>query len=530
MSKKNTPDLPDASRRSFVGGTLGAAASLGAATLLGAAASAQAQPPPGAGGPPPGAGGPPPSTGPATFAAEIDVRDCEVEGTIPADLNGAFYRVGPDAQYPLAPGNIPFDGEGHVSMFRIKNGRVDYKTRFVKNERWTAQDKARKLLFPMYRNPFVNEPEAEGLSRSTANTHIINHRNMLLCLKEDSPPSAIDLLTLDIIDPVYTFDGQLNSKTFTAHPKVDSLTGNIVAFGYESEGHGSNVVTAFEITPGGKKVWEAKVQVPYVGMLHDFAVTQNYIVLYVIPLAIDHEQMARGGIHWSWDNSKGTYFGAFRRDGNGSDIRWFEGPTRSATHVMGAFDDKDRIYVDVEMSLSNPFPFMPMRDGSNWDPMKGTSHITRLSANMKGKNASGYEMEQLSPWTGALPRQDDRYNTQPYRYGFLGTRDINAADPRQAYGGYVRFDHSTGKQTFWNAGPGASLAECCFAPRSADAPEGDGYLMGVVNRQNEGGRGDLVILDAMHLEDGPVAVVKLPVRAIGQIHGWWVPEAQLPVA
>ena len=31
---------------------------------------------------------------------------------------------------------------------------------------------------------------------------------------------------------------------------------------------------------------------------------------------------------------------------------------------------------------------------------------------------------------------------------------------------YVRFDHATGKQDFWDAGPGASLAECCFPPKS----------------------------------------------------------------
>jgi carotenoid cleavage dioxygenase len=198
--------------------------------------------------------------------------------------------------------------------------------------------------------------------------------------------------------------------------------------------------------------------------------------------------------------------------------------------MMGAWDDDGRIYVDVEMSEGNPFPFMPMLDGSNWNPATGTSYITRLSANMNSRRPGGYEIERLAPWTGALPRQDDRYNTMPYRYGFLGTRDINAADPRQANAGYVRFDHATSKQDFWNAGPGASLAECCFAPKSADAAEGEGYLMGVVTRQNEGGRGDLVILDAQRLADGPVAVVKLPVRAVGQIHGWWVPEAQMPVA
>jgi carotenoid cleavage dioxygenase len=87
------------------------------------------------------------------YRLEADVRDCEIDGTLPPDLRGAFYRVGPDPQYPLAPGNIPFDGEGHVSMFRIKDGRVDYRSRYVRNDRYVAQDSARRSLFPMYRNP-----------------------------------------------------------------------------------------------------------------------------------------------------------------------------------------------------------------------------------------------------------------------------------------------------------------------------------------------------------------------------------------
>ncbi len=181
-------------------------------------------------------------------------------------------------------------------MFRIKNGRVDYKSRMVKNERWLANDKARRQLFPVYRNPSMDDPSAKGLSRSTANTHIMNHKEYLLSLKEDSPPSALDLLTLETIVPSYTFDGQLPSKTFTAHPKIDSMTGNLVAFGYEAEGFGSKTVSMFEITPQGKIIWNAKIQVPYVGMLHDFAVTEKHIVFYVIPLAIDEKQMA-GGRH-----------------------------------------------------------------------------------------------------------------------------------------------------------------------------------------------------------------------------------------
>jgi len=47
----------------------------------------------------------------APLRAEAEVRDCQIEGKLPADLSGGFYAVGPDPQYPLAPGNILFDGE-----------------------------------------------------------------------------------------------------------------------------------------------------------------------------------------------------------------------------------------------------------------------------------------------------------------------------------------------------------------------------------------------------------------------------------
>jgi carotenoid cleavage dioxygenase len=526
-------------RRQFTGGALGAAAGAGA-TLMAAAASAQQAPPPG--GPPgvaPGAPrgtdiadryAPPPARGPQLFRVEMDIEDCEVEGKIPADLNGAFYRVGPDAQYPLHAGNIPFDGEGHVSMFRFENGRVNFKSRFVRNERYIAQEKAGKILFPMYRNPYLDDPSVKGKVRGTHNTHIIHHNGKLLALKEDSPPAAMDLNTLATLDPVYTFNGQLQSKTFTAHPKTDSRSGNLLAFGYEAKGFNTTDVNVFEYTPAGKKVWDAWVNVPYVGMLHDFQVTEHFVVLYVIPLAFDEKQIKNGGIHWSWYSGQPTYFGYFRRGGDGKDIKWIKGPERSATHMMGGFDDGKKLYVDVEMSLSNPFPFMPMRDGSKWDPVRGASHITRLSADVSQKNPTDYGIETLYPnHIGALPRQDDRYNTVPYRIGFLPCPDPDPKDPsKRPASCYARFDHQNRSAKLYRAPEGASLAEACFAPKSKNAPEGSGYLMGVASYANQNGRCDLVVLDAEHIEDGPIATVKLPTRIVGQIHGWWVPGEAIP--
>jgi len=516
----------DMDRRRFMTGAVGATAGLVAVGTAVRAAEPMVGAPPGAGlGPPPGA------DGPRLFRVEMDINDCEVEGKIPMDLSGGFYRTGPDAQYPLATGNIPFDGEGHVSLFRIKDGKVSFKSRFVRNERYVAQEKAGKILFPMYRNPFLDDPSVKGKSRGTHNTHIIHHNGRLLALKEDSPPAAMDLNTLDTLDPVYTFDGQLpRTQPFTAHPKLDSRTGNLVAFGYEAAGFGSDAVNVFEIDTSGKKIWDATVKVPYVGMLHDFAVTDRYIVLYAIPLQMDPEQMKRGGIHWSWASGQPTFFGYFRRGGDGKDIQWIQGPERSATHVMGCFDDGKKLIVDVEMSQYNPFPFMPMRDGSRWDPVKGASRITRLSADVSKKKPKDYGIETLYPYhLGALPRQDDRYNTVPYKIGFLPCPDPNPADPnKRASSCYARFDHSSKQVQLYKAGEGVTLAEACFAPKSKTSREGEGYLMGVASHERQGGRADLVILDAEHIDQGPIATVRLPTRIAGQIHGWWAPESEIP--
>jgi carotenoid cleavage dioxygenase-like enzyme len=464
----------------------------------------------------------------ATYApqrAEVDVRDCPVEGKLPPSLSGGFYAVGPDPQYPLAPGNIAFDGEGHIRLFRIRNGRVDYRSRYVRTERYLAQDAAGKNLMPMYRNPSLDDPSVRRLSRSTANTHVIHHRNLILALKEDSAPTALDLNTLETLAPVYTFDGQLpRDQPFTAHPKICSSSGNMVAFGYEARGFGSDIIAVFEIDETGKKIWGAEVQMPYVSSVHDFAVTENHIAFFITPLAIDHEQMRRGGIHWSWDKDRKTYFGFMRRHGDGTDLKWIEGPARGGSHTLGAFEDNGKLYFDREITAGNPYPVIPNKDGSAYDAHAGTSYLHRLTVNLNGRN-NGYEIERMYPLIAPLPRQDDRYNSVPYRYGFMGCPD--PADPvRWKAACYARVDHQTRSHQLWKAPDTVSLGEPLFAPKSANAAEGEGYVLGVAWHLDQNLRADLLILDAEHIADGPIATVHLPTQASPQIHGWWVREDQ----
>jgi carotenoid cleavage dioxygenase len=195
---------------------------------------------------------------------------------------------------------------------------------------------------------------------------------------------------------------------------------------------------------------------------------------------------------------------------------------------MGAFDDGKRVVIDVEMSQSNPFPFMPMHGGGRWDPVKGSSQITRLSADLSATTPKDYQIELLYPeYTGALPRQDDRYNTAHYRYGYLSCGYTDTKRGGRGTG-VVRFDLQSRTSQFWRAPAGMALSEICHAPKNRTAAEGVGYVMAVATYAAENGRADLVILDAERVEAGPVATVKLPTRIAGQVHGWWVPADQIP--
>lgn len=455
---------------------------------------------------------------------EMDLRDCEVEGDFPTDLDGVFYRVGPDPQYPKPEqykGDIPFDGEGHVSMFRIKGGHVDYRTRYAKNARYMAQAEARRSLFGMYRNPLTDDPSVEGLNRGTANTQLFLHHGKLLVFKEDSPPVYMDPLTLETIDPEYTFGGKLESKTHTAHPKIDPLTGEFVSFGYEAGGFLSKDVNVFSADREGNITWSVTVEAPYAGMQHDFCVTRDYIVLYLVNMVADENRIQAGGVHFSYDSTAPCYMGVLRRGGDGKDVRWFTGPNLFCTHVMGGWNEGEKITVDMDGGEGNQFPFFPSLH-EPWDPVKGTGYIRRFTVDLSSRSNNRFQAETIFPeLTGVLSRQDDRFHTLPYRYGFLQVTGPN--------GGWGVVDHATGTSKVLSV-PGYSLSEMCFVPRKKDAEEGDGYLIGLGSSMADAGRSDLILFDLQDADGGPRARVKMPYRCVGQVHGFWADASDIPGA
>ena len=104
----------------------------------------------------------------------------------------------------------PFNGDGMVTAFRIKDGHCDMQMKYVMTHRLKAERAARRGLFGDYRNAFTDDASVKGIQRTVSNTNVVPHNGMLLAMKEDGPPYAMDPLTLETRQ-LWDWNGQMTA-------------------------------------------------------------------------------------------------------------------------------------------------------------------------------------------------------------------------------------------------------------------------------------------------------------------------------
>jgi carotenoid cleavage dioxygenase len=460
-----------------------------------------------------------------------------LDGAIPADLDGAFYRVCPDPQFPpIGEDDIWFNGDGMITSFAFKDGNASLNQRWARTQKFALEEEAGRALFGAYRNPLTDDPQVAGKIRGTANTNVVLHGGKLLALKEDSPPVVMDPRTLETTDPVYDFGGKLGSQTFTAHPKIDPRTGEMLAFGYAAKGLLTRDVAFYVISPEGEIVRETWFEIPYYCMMHDFGITDDYVVFHVVPITSNWQRLENRLPHFGFDRNRPIHLGVLPRDGSAEDIRWFSAPNCFASHVMNAHNVGAKVHFDTPMAAGNMFPFFPDIEGAAFEPEKSASRMTRWTVDMLG-NSDDIEMTQLSDLVGEFPRIDDRYAGRPYRHGYLLVQDfekpVDLPGGRSASGMMMntlaRIDLQTGeKDTYW-IGPVSSFQEPAFIPRPGSTEEGDGYLVVLENRLAEMAS-RLLLFDGLDIAKGPIATIGLPFRIRPGLHGNWYTNEQIEAA
>ena len=447
-----------------------------------------------------------------TFRFEAEIYDCEVVGEVPRELNGSMYRCGGDTAYPTMQGDNLNNGDGVMAAFHFEDGYVDFIQRYVKTERFLLERKNRRRLFGAYRNPYADDPITSGSDRdNTGNTTAFVHHGKLFALREDSIPYELDTVTLETLGVARFGRQPLRSKTMTAHPKIDPVTGEWWSYGQFSQKRLEGEMSLHVIDKDGNVIREEEFTLPYPGMTHDWAVTREHLIFHILPYTVDVARVKAGGDFYAFDVDKPPMFGVMPRSGTTADIRWFEAPGAGVAHFMNAFTQGGTVHVDAPTHDGHFFTFFPETHGRpaefkpgvfsrfSFDPASGEMGIRPLS----------------NALAGGMPEVDDRFAMLPYRYGFSSSR-----------GGLVRYDVETGgRQEHTIEG---SAQEPVFVPRTPDAPEGDGFLLAVVTRPDN--RADLLILDAMDIEAEPLATVRLPFSQPWLFHGCWrdAPAARLP--
>lgn len=438
-----------------------------------------------------------------------DDFELTVEGTLPPGLSGVLYRNGPNPQYEPRDGNYHwFVGDGMIHAFTVGEGKVRYRNRWVRTPKWEAEHAAGHALFGSWGNPMTTDPSVLGVvDTAVANTNIVHHAGRLMALVESSKP--FELVERDL-DPrgFVDFGGKV-----TAHPKTDPKTGEMVFFAYADDPMPlSSKVSWGVVDADGKLARRETFEAPYCSMIHDFAVTDHYMLIPVLPLSGSLQRAISGGPVFAWDPALPSQMAVMRRDQGVASLRWLPAPAGYVFHVMNAYEDGGAIVVDVMRYAAAPL--FPNADGTRGE--NAAAYLVRWTFDLAAETVTETPLDDLA---GEFPRFDERYAGQAYRHGWFAGQTGKPGDFRT--NAIAHIDVVTGVRSTWAAPAGDAVSEPIFTPASDDAPEGVGWLTAVVYRGQEG-VSEFVVFDAQNVAAGPIATARLPRRVPFGFHGNWV--------
>ncbi|MBN8817459.1 MAG: carotenoid oxygenase family protein [Sphingomonas sp.] len=467
---------------------------------------------------------------------EWAARNLEVVGTIPKEIEGAFFRAVPDpAHPPKYDDDIVLSGDGMIAKCEIVGGAVDYAIRYVGTERYKLEKDARRALFGRYRNPYTDDPEVIGKGRTVANTTPVWHAGRLFMTKEDGLAYEIDPKTLETLGR-WDFYGSLKSQTFTAHPRIDPDTGEMFFFGYEAGGLCSTKVAYGIADKDGRLISEQWFDQPYCSTIHDFALTKEYAIFPIFPTTADLDRLKAGGAHWAHQQDLDSWVGIMPRYGKVEDMRWFRGRAGiSAFHLVNAFDNGDLVHLDVCLSDTNAFAFMREAGGVQRDQRNIGGGLTRWTFDMS-KADDTFEERVVGP-PGDMPCLRDVDQGRPYRAAWYlsmnpqGGPSLAGGPVGAAFNALLRLEPGNGRIDMLGLDPSLAVNEPVHVPSHRDDHEG--WLLTMVDRQigESAFHSELWIIEAGDVAAGPIARVPMPMpmpmpmRA--QVHGAWVSAQDL---
>jgi carotenoid cleavage dioxygenase len=181
-------------------------------------------------------------------------------GSLPADLQGMYIRNGPNPQFELLGKPYHwFDGDGMIHGVVCNggsgSGTAVYSNKWIQTRRFQRDAKLGadgycgeigEQIMDGVNQAFGQPRDMKAVENAAlrktdptdqqrlgkANTALVQHSGRFFALEEGDAPYQVQLPEMTTVGK-HTFNGQLRHN-FTAHPKVDPVTKEMIFFGYHS--------------------------------------------------------------------------------------------------------------------------------------------------------------------------------------------------------------------------------------------------------------------------------------------------------
>ncbi|KAM3615720.1 uncharacterized protein V6R79_006663 [Siganus canaliculatus] len=499
-----------------------------------------------------------------------------ITGRIPGWIDGSFLRNGPGKfEIGNQKFNHWFDGMALLHQFKISQGHVTYKSRFLASDSYQGNKEHNRITVSEFGTVTMPDPCKNFFQRflsrfempkptDNANVSFVTYKGDYYVSTETNVMHRVDPDTLETTKKVdWSKFIAVNGATAHPHTEADGTTYNM-GNSYTPKGAFYNIIRVPAIKEKSEDTLEGATVLCSIpsedktkpSYYHSFAMSENYVVFIEQPIRMDLLKIVTGKLTkksisngFSWEPKRNTIFHLIHKQtGKVTSIKYISKPL-STFHQINAYEENGFLIMDMCASddgqaITNYNIQNLRKSGEALDEVYNT--LCRvfprrfvLPLNVDDNTPYNQNLNNRADSTATCIRigkdkifciHEDLHGDDLHQYGGLEFPQINYSKYntrpyRYFYGcgfrhlvgdSLIKMDLHRKTMKVWEQ-PGLYPSEPVFIPSPDATEEDDGVIMSVVVTPNKDKSTFLLVLDAQTFEELGRAMV--PVNIPYGFHG-----------